>query len=164
MSARAHRRVDAENAVRFLGRSAHCRVSILRIPGIYALDREGGNPAERIKKGTPVLKREEDVYTNHIHATDLARACWLALFRGKTQRAYNICDNTELLMGDYFDLVADLHQLPRPERVTREGAENKLSLMTLSFMNESRRLSNSRMERELRLRLRYPHIKDGLQR
>jgi nucleoside-diphosphate-sugar epimerase len=163
MSARAHRRVDAENAVRFLGRGAASRVSILRIPGIYALDREGGNPAERVKKGTPVLRREDDVFTNHIHATDLARACLLALFRGKSQRAYNICDNTELLMGDYFDLVADLHQLPRPERVARQGAEDKLSLMTLSFMNESRRLSNARMRHELRLQLRYPLVQDGLQ-
>jgi hypothetical protein len=32
----------------------------------------------------------------------------------------------------------------------------------LSFMSESRRLSNSRMKAELGVRLRYPTVADGL--
>ncbi|MBU3739262.1 MAG: NAD-dependent epimerase/dehydratase family protein, partial [Rhodoferax sp.] len=76
---RARRRLDAESAVRFLGRSAGVRGSILRIPGIYAPDREGGTPRSRLEKSTPVLRPEDDVYTNHIHAEDLARACIAAL-------------------------------------------------------------------------------------
>ena len=34
--------------------------------------------------------------------------------------------------------------------------------MLLSFMRESRRLSNARMKRELRVRLRYPTVADFL--
>jgi hypothetical protein len=34
--------------------------------------------------------------------------------------------------------------------------------MLLSFMSESRRLDNRRMKAELRLRLRYPLVEDGL--
>jgi len=159
---RAHRRVDAEDCVRLYGRQAAVPVHILRIPGIYANDREGGTPRPRLLRGTPVLRREDDVYTNHIHADDLARACIAALWRGRPQRVSHACDNTELKMGDYFDLAADLYGLPRPPRIAREGADAHLPLMLLSFMSESRRLDNSRMRLELRLRLRYPTVAEGL--
>jgi nucleoside-diphosphate-sugar epimerase len=161
-SARAWRRVDAEQRLRWYGRALGARVTLLRIPGIYALDREGGDPRVRVARGTPVLAAADDVYTNHIHADDLARACVAALSRGAPQRALNVCDGTELRMGDYFDLVADLHGLARSPRITRAEAAVQMSPMQLSFMNESRRLSNQRMRHELRLRLRYPTVADGL--
>jgi nucleoside-diphosphate-sugar epimerase len=158
---RAQRRVDAESLMRFLGRSG-VRVSVLRIPGIYASDREGGTPRGRLLKGTPVLVAKEDVYTNHIHANDLARACAAALWRGKPQRVVNVTDDTDMKMGDYFDLAASLYGLPKPPRISRSDANTALPLMLLSFMNESRRLDNTRMKQELKLKLRYPHVRDGL--
>jgi nucleoside-diphosphate-sugar epimerase len=159
---RAQRRVDAEQQLRFFGRSSGARVHTLRIPGIYAPDREGGTPRGRLLKGTPVLASTDDVFTNHIHADDLARACVAALWRGKPQRITNANDDTELKMGDYFDLAADLYQLPRPPRVARSTAQDELPLLLLSFMSESRRLDNTRLKQELRLRLRYPTVEAGL--
>jgi nucleoside-diphosphate-sugar epimerase len=158
---RAQRRVDAEQSIRFLGR-AGVRSSILRIPGIYAPDREGGTPHARLLKGTPVLRAEDDVYTNHIHANDLARACIAALWRGKPQRTYNVSDDSQLKMGDYFDAAADLYQLPRPPRIPRSTAQDQLPLMLLSFMSESRRLVNTRLLVELGIKLRYPTTLEGL--
>lgn len=158
---RAQRRVDAERAMRHLGR-AGVRTSILRVPGIYAPDREGGTPEGRLRKGTPVLVAEDDVYTNHIHADDLARACVAALWRGAAQRVYHASDDTDLKMGDYVDLAADLYGLPRPPRLPRSTAQAELPLTLLSFMGESRRLDNTRLRRELRLRLRYPTVAQGL--
>lgn len=162
MTDRAARRVDAEAQLRAFGRRHGTRVSLLRIPGIYAPDREGGHPRERLARGTPVLRREDDVFTNHIHADDLARACLLALLRGLPQRAVNVCDDSQLLMGDYFDLAADLAGLPRPERITRAAAADRMGAMALSFWSESRRLGNTRLKRELRLALRYPTPEAGL--
>lgn len=159
---RAQRRVNAERAMRHLGR-AGVPVSILRVPGIYAPDREGGTPEARLRRGTPVLAEPDDVYTNHIHADDLARACMLALWRARTQRIYNVADDSQLKMGDYFDFAADLYGLPRPPRVQRSTAQEQLPLSLLSFMGESRRLTTKRMARELRLRLRYPTVREGLQ-
>ncbi len=161
-TSRAHRRVDAEAQLRWFGRSAAVPVHILRIPGIYAPDREGGTPLGRLLKGTPVLAAGDDVYTNHIHADDLARACLAALWRGKPQRITNASDDTDLKMGDYFDLAADLYGLPRPPRLARQEAAAQLPAMQLSFMSESRRLDNQRMKRELRLKLRYPTVSVGL--
>jgi nucleoside-diphosphate-sugar epimerase len=159
---RAWRRVDAEAMVRWWGRITGSRSTVLRIPGIYAPDREGGTPRARLERGTPVLRAQDDIYTNHIHADDLARACALALWRARPQRVVNVVDDTRLKMGDYFDLAADLYGLPRPPRIARDAAGDQLPLMLLSFMNESRRLHNRRMKTELRLRLRYPTVAEGL--
>ena len=160
---RAQRRVDAEASVRLLGRRAsRVRTSILRIPGIYAPNREGGTPEARLRKGTPVLEPSDDVFTNHIHADDLARACVKTLWRGQPQRIYNVCDDSAMRMGDYFDFAADLYGLPRPPRVPRTAAQGQLSVMLLSFMSESRRIDNTRMKTELGLRLRYPTVNTGL--
>lgn len=160
-TARGRRRVDAEQRVRWAGRALGWRVSVLRVPGIYALDREGGDPRERVLKGTPVLRAEDDVYTNHIHADDLARACVAALLRGAPQRSYHASDDTELRMGDYFDAVADHFGLPRPPRISREQAQRQLPPVSYSFLSESRRLLNRRLKQELRLTLRYPTVADG---
>ncbi len=159
---RAQRRVHAENALRVQLGATGVRVNILRVPGIYAPDRVGGTPEARLLRGTPVLVREDDVFTNHIHADDLARACRLALWRGAPQRAYNISDQSALRMGDYFDLAADLYRLPRPPRIARAQAELQLGEMQMSFMRESRRLDAGRMEVELGLRLNHPKVLDGL--
>ena len=159
---RAVRRVDAEGRVRHLGRATGIRTSILRIPGIYASDREGGTPEVRLRKGTPVLQAVDDVFTNHIHADDLARACLRAMWLGKPQRVYNVNDDTHLKMGDYFDLAADIYGLPHPPRVARSLAQDQLPLMLLSFMSESRRMDNARLKSELKLRLNYPTVAQGL--
>lgn len=159
---RALRRVDAERTVRWWGRSSGVRSSMLRIPGIYATDRVGGDPRERVRKGTPVLQASEDVYTNHIHADDLARVCIAALWRGVQQRIYHASDDTQMKMGDYLDAVAAIAGLSKPLRITRAQAEKELSPMTLSFWSESRRLDNQRLKSELRVRLRYPTVLTGL--
>ena len=164
LTPRAWRRVDAEGRIRHLGRSGGVHVTILRIPGIYAPNRPNGTPEARLRKGTPVLQPQDDVYTNHIHADDLARACLAALWRGKPQRVYNVSDDTDLKMGDYFDWAADHFGLPRPPRVPRSTAQNELPLVLLSFMSESRRLHNQRMKAELRLGLQFATVVQGFAR
>lgn len=162
---RARRRVDAEAHVRWWGRKQALRMgtraSVLRIPGIYALDRVGGDPRERVKRGSPALWPLEDVFTNHIHADDLGRACVAALWRGKPQRVVHAVDDNDMLMGDYLDVVADLSQLPRVPRLSMAEARATLSPMQVSFMSESRRLLNHRLKTELRLRLRHPVVQDA---
>ena len=150
---RARRRIAAEDRLRHWAKRYAVKLAILRAPGIYA---ETRLPLERLKHGTPVLRPEDDVFTNHVHADDLARATVAAVFRGRPNRAYNVSDDAELQMGAWFDAVADAFQLERPPRVSWEEAETRIAPLLLSFMSESRRLSNTRMKRELRLRLKYP--------
>ena len=159
---RARRRVDAEQAVRAWGRRRGARATILRVPGIYALDRVGGDPRERVRRGSPSLVPEQDGWTNHIHADDLAQIVALATFRGSPGRVFHAVDDGDLRTGDHYDRVADRCGLPRPERITWELAQQRLTPMQLSFWAESRRLENRRMKRELRVRLRYPTVESAL--
>ncbi len=149
-NARAKRRVAAESRVRAF-RSQ--RFTILRAPGIYAAERL---PVERLRAGTPALAADDDVFTNHIHGDDLARAIWLAVFRGGANRVLNVVDDGEQKMGDYFDQVAAAVGLQKPPRLPRVLLMREVSPMLYSFMSESRRIDNARLKRELRLRLKYP--------
>jgi nucleoside-diphosphate-sugar epimerase len=158
-SERAQRRMDAEMRIRDWASRNGVRASILRVPGIYAGDRL---PLDRIRVSMPAIVAEEDSYTNHIHSDDLARIVVAALRNGKPNRAYNASDDSEMKMGDYLDAVADAHRLRRPPRVTRAKAQRMLPESLLSFMNESRRLTNERMKNELKVKLRYPTVGDLL--
>jgi len=150
---RAFRRLDAERSVRA------ARGAVLRVPGIYGHDRL---PLARLRAGTPALAADDDVFTNHIHADDLARICIAALFRGRPGRVYNAVDRSQLRMGEYFDLVADRFGLPRPPRLPRAELRAAVSPMMYSFMSESRRIDGRRIGRELRLRLAWPTVADTL--
>lgn len=156
---RAKRRVAAENLLRIWAVRSQSALSILRVPGIYAADRL---PLERLRKATPALVLEDDVYTNHIHADDLAMIIKLALFRAAPCRVYHAVDDSDLKMGDYFDLVADSFLLPRVPRLPRVELVKHVSPMLLSFMSESRRLKNDRLKQELGAHLNYPTVAQGI--
>ena len=162
-TARAVRRVAAERLIRRFGSprkgSTQWQTAILRVPGIYA---ENRLPIARLQSGTPALNPDEDVYTNHIHADDLARLCRAALWHAKPQRIYHATDSSELKMGDYFDLVAAAFNLPKPPRVSRAELEKAIKPQLLSFMSESRRLDNQRLQQELRCPLRYRDVSAGI--
>jgi nucleoside-diphosphate-sugar epimerase len=154
---RALRRLDAERALGDWG--GRVEIVILRVPGIYASDRL---PLERLARATPALRPDEDVYTNHIHADDLATILVAALESTLARGAYNASDDGPMKMGDFFDFVADRTGLARPPRISREEAARLLPPELLSFMSESRRLSNRRMKAELGVRLRYSTVQDGV--
>ncbi len=158
-NARARRRWDAETRLRAWAARTGVRLAILRAPGIYAQDRM---PAERVRKGLPALRPEEDIHTNHIHAEDLAGLCLAAACRGRAQRVYNAVDDSGLKMGDWFDVVADHLGLPRPPRMPRSEVLAAVTPAMRSFLSESRRLGNGRIKNELGYRLRYPTVHQGL--
>jgi nucleoside-diphosphate-sugar epimerase len=158
-SARAKRRVDAESRLALWCTSHDVALVVLRAPGIYAADRL---PLERLRAGTPVLRDADDVYTNHIHADDLAAICARALDEDAPGGTYNASDDTQLKMGAWFDLVADSAGLPRPPRIARAEAAGRIPAELLSFMSESRRLDNTQLKRTLEIRLRHPTVREGL--
>lgn len=149
---RGQRRWQAEQQLIRYGKSPRAARTVrLRVPGIFAPERLASGLAQRLAQGQPVLHREEDVWSNRIHADDLARACLLALWRGQAQRCLHISDGQPSLMGDYFDRVADHLGLPRPPRLSREAIAAHVSPAMLSYLQDSRRLRSERMLRELGL-------------
>jgi nucleoside-diphosphate-sugar epimerase len=151
---RAQRRADAERQLTAWCAARSAKLVVLRAPGIYAADRL---PLERLRARRPVLREEDDVYTNHIQADDLAAIVCRALEDGAPDGIYNACDDTRVKMGDWLDLVADTAGLPRAPRVARTAL-----VEASDFMSESRRLDNRKLKRELGITLRYPTVYEGL--
>lgn len=158
-TARAYLRVDAEQQIRAWAKHNGVHASILRVPGIYAADRL---PLDRLRAGTPAIVAEEDSYTNHIHADDLARCVVAAMRHAKPNRVVHTSDDSDLRMGEYFDAVSDAFGLAHAPRISRAEAQHVLSPMLLSFINESRQLTNERMKKELKVKLLYHTVADTL--
>ncbi|MFC4487073.1 NAD-dependent epimerase/dehydratase family protein [Tepidiphilus baoligensis] len=156
-TARGKRRLAAERCWRAFARRRGVRLTILRAPGIYAEDRL---PLERLRRGWPVPR--EPVWTNHIHADDLARALWFATFRGASLRAYHVVDESELTLAAFYERLAATFGLPPPPRLPLAEALAAVPPVVASFMRESRRLRFERLRRELRLRLRHPTVEGVL--
>ncbi|HYN76989.1 MAG TPA: SDR family oxidoreductase [Lamprocystis sp. (in: g-proteobacteria)] len=156
---RAHRRWDAEQTLRRWGAESGAALVILRVAGIYG---PGRLPLERIRQCHPLVRPEESPYSNRIHVDDLVTACSAAMDRGQPGAVYNACDDHPSTMTDYFLAVAAAAGLPRPPLIPMAEATGQVSAGMLSYLAESRRLSNRKLREELGVALRYPSLADGL--
>jgi nucleoside-diphosphate-sugar epimerase len=156
---RARRRWDAEQTLRQWARTRGHELVILRVAGIYGPKRL---PLERLRQGLPMVREAEAPYSNRIHAEDLVEVCIAAMERPEAHGIYNVCDGNPTTMTDYFLRVADAAGLPRPPLISMQEADGQLSPGMLSYMQESRRLSNRRMVEQLNVALRYPTLDEGL--
>jgi nucleoside-diphosphate-sugar epimerase len=156
---RSLRRWDAEETLRAWSREAGAELVILRVAGIYG---PGRLPLERIRQGLPLAREEDSPWSNRIHADDLVAACVAAMARGEPGRVYNVCDGHPSTMTDYFLRVADAAGLPRPPLVSISEAAGVLSPGMMSYLAESRRLSNRRLREELGVNLSHPDLAQGL--
>lgn len=158
-AARSKRRMAAERAWRRWRLSTGRALAILRVSGIYG---PGRLPLKRLRDGAPLLCAEEAPFSNRIHIDDLVKVCVAAMASEQDDALYNVSDGHPSTMVDYFNRIADLAGLTRPPLVNREEAEKVLSAGMLSYMNESRRLDNSKMLQELEISLDYPDLETGL--
>lgn len=155
---RGRRRAAAERIALDWGNHKKCPVQILRVPGIYG---PGRLPAERLRRGLPVLQETESPWTNRIHADDLAAAALHVADHGTPGQAYNVSDGNPTTMADYFNRCADLLGLPRPPQVSMQEAREQLTPEMLSFLAESKRLDTQRL-RALGWQPRYQNLEQGL--
>lgn len=158
-TARAKRRVSAERLLEEWAKKYNREYIILRVPGIYALDRL---PLTRLEKKLPIVRLEEAAYTNRIHADDLANICIKAMQSPLTAEIFNVTDGNPSTMVEYFNQVADYANLPRPEQISLKDAEEKLSQGMLSYALESRRIGNKKLLTVLGIKLTYPTLSDTL--
>jgi nucleoside-diphosphate-sugar epimerase len=156
---RGHRRLDAETTLQAWSGHTGVPVVILRVPGIYG---PGRLPRARLEKGLPVLNEAESGYTNRIHSEDLADVCVAAAERGEPGAVYNVSDGRPGTMTEWFNAVADHLGLPRPRQISLHEAETQVSAGMLSYLKESRRISNRKMVEELGVELAYSDLGEGL--
>jgi len=158
-TSRAKRRVSAENQLRDQAVELGFDLTILRVTGIYG---PGRLPLAQLHKGHQVLRPEDSPVTNRIHSLDLVRICLAAMERGGAGDVFNVCDGQQSSMSEYFNAVADLYDLPRPEQLGWDEAQQVMNPLTLSFLQESRRMTNSHMLEKLGIELMYPTLEEGL--
>ena len=156
---RARRRLDAEEQLRAWHADGHGELVILRVAGIYG---PGRLPLERLRRRLPLVAEREAPFTNRIHVDDLVDVAVTAMERAPDGAIYNACDGHPTTMNDYFNRVADLAGLARPPVVPLAEAPEALSAGMLSYMQESRRISNRRLLDELGITLTYPILSEGL--
>lgn len=156
---RSLRRWDAEQQLRRWRDETGAELVVLRVAGIYACDRL---PLNRIRDGQPVVRMEEAPWSNRIYIDDLVRVCLAAMERAPAGALYNVSDGSPSTMTDYFCRIADAAGLPRPPQIPLAEAPGRVSAGMLSYLRESRRLSNRLMLTELAVQLGFPTLEDGL--
>lgn len=158
-TSRGKRRLHAEQLVTAWGSERGVTTVILRVTGIYALDRL---PVTQLTTGQPVLREEEALPSNRIHADDLSLICLAALQRGRDGAIFNVSDGSSSSMTSYFNAAADRLGLPRPKQVTMEEARRVMSPLMISYFSEGRVIDNRKMLDELGIMLLYPTLEAGL--
>jgi nucleoside-diphosphate-sugar epimerase len=158
-TSRAKRRVSAEQQLREKAEDLGFALTILRVTGIYG---PGRLPLAQLTRGHQVLRPEDAPATNRIHSADLVRICLQAMALASGIEVYNVCDGEGSSMSDYFVRVAELFGLPQPQQLTRDDAQRVMNPLTLSFLKESRRMSNRKLLQGLQIELLYPTLEEGL--
>lgn len=156
---RARRRVSAEEMTRVWCTERRVRRVVLRAPGIYG---PGRLPLERMRKGEAVVREDEAGISNRIHVEDLASACLAAVMNPEARGVYNITDGNSISATTFVRKVAELANLPDPPQVSMVEAQLTFTPERLSFLNESRRVSNERMLKHLGVKLKYADYVEGI--
>lgn len=157
---RGQRRLEMEQQWRhWVAQNPPSQLRILRVPGIYANSRI---PLARLKKASPVVVAEESGYSNRVHADDLAQVCLAALSYTGQELIFNVTDGTPGKISEYLQAAAEVAKLPPLPEVSLQEAKQVLTPAMLSYVSESRRISNEKMLRELDVALRYPDFRVGL--
>jgi nucleoside-diphosphate-sugar epimerase len=159
-TARAVRRLAAENALRGWAEARAVSWCILRVAGIYG---PGRLPLERLRRGEPAISPQEATPTNRIHVEDLATSCLTAgLAAAADGRIYNVADGTDDSLTSYLQRVARIGGLPQPPLISRAEARERFSESSWSFLGESRRVDNRRLREELGVALAYADLDAGI--
>jgi len=156
---RARRRLSAETQLKKYCEKVQVQYVVFRVPGIYAADKL---PIKRISSGESIVNAQDSGFTNRIHADDLSAFCVEAMVEEVTPGIYNCCDGCPSTMNHYFMKVADAKKLPRPKEISLQQAKQELSLGMLSYLAESKRISNKKLLNNFKTRFKYPDLDAGL--
>lgn len=158
-SARARRRVDAEQRLQAFSDRYGVPATILRVAGIYGPERL---PLQRLAQRAPVVLEAEAPFSNRIHVDDLVRVLLTAGESDQPTGIFNVADGHPTTMTDYFQRVARQAGLPEPPQLPWAEAQEHLSPTMRSFIQESRRVDITKLTRDLGVVLRYPELEEGI--
>ena len=153
---RAKRRVDAEGQII----KSNIKYTILRVPGIYGKSRL---PLKRIADNLPLIKKDICKHTNLINAKDLSKIIIQCLANKLTENiVMNVSDGTPIKTTEYYLHIYDALKLEYPNFIDYEEANKIYDDKRKSFINESRILDVSLMNKVFPNIIDFKDIKDGI--
>lgn len=156
---RGQRRLDSERQwLAWCGQHG-VDINVLRVPGIYAFSRI---PRQRLESKTPVVRAQESGYSNRIHADDLAMVAISAMYESVAGEVFNVTDGSPGKISEYLQAACVVLGMPPLAEISMRAAQMQLSAGMLSYLSESRKISNEKMLSILKVTLTYPDFKVGL--
>ena len=157
LSERSKVRVQAEKSWAALGRDPAKTVHVLRLSGIYG---PGRNPLVNLASGKAHRYVKPGQVFNRIHVADIAAACAALVAHEGPGDVWNVTDDEPAPPQDVVVYAAEIMGVePPPEQ---DFATADLSPMARSFYGESKRCSNAKIKRALKLELAYPTYREGI--
>jgi nucleoside-diphosphate-sugar epimerase len=153
---RAKRRVHAEDQII----KSKINYTILRVPGIYG---QGRLPMKRVDSNLPLIRQDICKHTNLINAKDLAKIIIQCLMHKKaTNIVMNVSDGTPIKTTKYYLHIYDALKLKYPKFIDYEEANELYDDKRKSFMNESRILDVSLMNRIFPDIIEFKDVREGI--
>tara|TARA_Y100000768_G_C23896481_1_gene642840 strand:- start:153 stop:992 length:840 start_codon:yes stop_codon:yes gene_type:complete len=154
---RAKRRVNAENQIK----ESNLKYTILRVPGIYGKNRL---PLKRIEERLPLIKKEICRHTNLIHAEDLANIVIKCINNSESDDSIiNVSDGTPIKTTEYYLNIYDAMKIEYPKFIDYHEANSVYDEKRRSFINESRILDVSLMNKIFPNVIKFKDVIDGIE-
>ncbi|MCY4303615.1 MAG: SDR family oxidoreductase [Aestuariivita sp.] len=132
-------------------------IHIFRLAGIYG---PGRSPFAKLRYGKSKRIIKKGQVFNRIHVGDIAQVLAASIQRPTPGEVYNISDDEPAPPQDVIAFAAKLLGIPIPPEICFDEAH--LSPMARSFFSDNKRVSNSRMKKQLNISLLYPNYRIGL--
>ncbi len=154
---RGKRRIEAELSWSDFCGELDSTLHIFRLAGIYG---PGRNAVRTVLDGRAKRIFKEGQLFSRIHVSDIEEAVWRAMNSGLTSRIFNLADDAPAPPQDIIEKAALALGRPVPALIPLDEAN--LSPMARSFYEESKRVKNDRVKKDLSLSLRYPSFDSAL--
>ncbi|CAN1824064.1 Protein YeeZ [Linum perenne] len=162
----AKARLLAENGWLNFGHSLGLSTQVFRLGGIYG---PGRSAVDTVMKQKPLSERQKmrasGQYTSRVHVEDICQALWASIKIPSFRRIYNIVDDDPAPREEVFAYAEDLVKKKWPDLIKqRSPSEEDMSSDVVSQRSSrgEKRVSNTRMKRELGVKLHHPSYRSGL--
>tara|TARA_B100000579_G_C22839460_1_gene860629 strand:+ start:1412 stop:2269 length:858 start_codon:yes stop_codon:yes gene_type:complete len=148
------KRILAETQWKKFRKNFNRDVSILRIAGIYSKE---SNILKKIIKSPKYVKEKK--FFSRIRIEDLTQIIKRLLRNKKQNMILNIADDKPSTNVEVAKYAANLLGIKKIEAVPISAFKNK---MIKNFYKDSKKVSNTLMKRQLKIRLKYPNYRIGI--
>ncbi|GLT41100.1 hypothetical protein SLA2020_151900 [Shorea laevis] len=161
----ARLRLAAEEGWLNLGHDLGLAAQVFRLGGIYGPGRSAIDTIikqESLSEGQKM--RGSRKYTSRVHVEDICQALKASIDMPSSRRIYNVVDDEPAPREEVFAYALDLIEKKWPGLIKKHSSPQKdESFVQGGSSRGEKRVSNSRIKKELGVQLFHPSYKSGLQ-